>query len=148
MSNVNDIERITQHRVVQFFQDELGYRYLGNWHTRADNKNIERDILARWLKSRDVSTALIARVISTLEKAAALGSGIKLYDANKEVYRLLRYGIKEKEGSGEHTQTVWLIDWDNFAANDFAIAEEVSIKANIKSALTWCYTSMASPLVS
>ena len=132
MSNVNDIERITQHRVVQFFQDELGYRYLGNWHTRADNKNIERDILARWLKSRDVSTALIARVISTLEKAAALGSGIKLYDANKEVYRLLRYGIKEKEGSGEHTQTVWLIDWDNFAANDFAIAEEVSINGEHK----------------
>lgn len=132
MSNVNDIERITQNRVVQFFQDELGYRYLGNWHARADNKNIERDILEQWLKSRDVSAPLIARAISTLEKAAALGSGIKLYDANKEVYRLLRYGIKEKEGSGEHTQTVWLIDWDNFAANDFAIAEEVSIKGEHK----------------
>ncbi|MGE6327133.1 type I restriction endonuclease subunit R [Psychrobacter pacificensis] len=132
MSNVNDIERISQNRVVQFFQDELGYRYLGNWHTRTDNKNIERDILAQWLKSRNVSAPLIARAISTLEKAAALGSGIKLYDANKEVYRLLRYGIKEKEGSGEHTQTVWLIDWDNFAANDFAIAEEVSIKGEHK----------------
>ena len=46
MSNINQRERITQHRVVQFFQDELGYRYLGNWHSRADNKNIERDILS------------------------------------------------------------------------------------------------------
>jgi len=40
MSNVNQKERITQHRIVQFFQNELGYRYLGNWHSRADNKNI------------------------------------------------------------------------------------------------------------
>ena len=132
MSNVNQRERITQHRVVQFFQDELGYRYLGNWHSRADNKNIERDILEQWLKGRNVSTPLIARAISTLEKAASLGSGIKLYDANKEVYRLLRYGVKEKEGSGEHTQTVWLIDWENPEANDFAIAEEVSIKGEHK----------------
>jgi len=67
-----------------------------------------------------------------LEKAASLGIGIKLYDANKEVYRLLRYGVKEKEGSGEHTQTVWLIDWENPKANDFAIAEEVSIKGEYK----------------
>ncbi|WLW65223.1 type I restriction endonuclease subunit R [Psychrobacter sp. van23A] len=132
MSNINQRERITQNRVVQLFQDELGYRYLGNWHSRADNKNIERDILEQWLKGRNVSTPLIARAISTLEKAASLGSGIKLYDANKEVYRLLRYGVKEKEGSGEHTQTVWLIDWENPEANDFAIAEEVSIKGEHK----------------
>lgn len=132
MSNVTDIERLTQNRVVQFFQDILGYRYLGNWQSRADNKNIERDILEQWLKSRDVSAPLITRAISTLEKAASLGSGIKLYDANKEVYRLLRYGVKEKEGSGEHTQTVWLIDWENPEANDFAIAEEVSIKGEHK----------------
>ena len=132
MSNVNQRERITQHRVVQFFQNKLGYRYLGNWQSRADNKSIERDILEQWLKSRGVSAPLIARAISSVEKAAALGSGIKLYDANKEVYSLLRYGVKEKEGSGEHTKSIWLIDWDNPEANDFAIAEEVSIKGEHK----------------
>ena len=132
MSNVNQRERITQHRVVQFFQNKLGYRYLGNWQSRADNKSIERDILEQWLKNRGVSAPLIARAISSVEKAAALGSGIKLYDANKEVYSLLRYGVKEKEGSGEHTKSIWLIDWDNPEANDFAIAEEVSIKGEHK----------------
>ena len=132
MSNVDDIERLTQNRVVRFFTDTLGYRYLGNWQYLADNKNIERDILEQWLKKRNVNAPLIARAISTLEKAASLGSGIKLYDANKEVYRLLRYGVKEKKGSGEHTQTVWLIDWENPEANDFAIAEEVSIKGENK----------------
>lgn len=38
----------------------------------------------------------------------------------------------EKEGSGAHTQKSWLIDWENLEANDFAIAEEVSIKGEYK----------------
>ncbi len=64
--------------------------------------------------------------------AAALGEGKKLYYVNKEVYRLLRYGVKDKEGSGHLNETVWLVDWNNPEANDFAIAEEVSIKGENK----------------
>nr|WP_227875065.1 HsdR family type I site-specific deoxyribonuclease [Oceanisphaera profunda] len=44
----------------------------------------------------------------------------------------LRYGVKDKEGAGELNQTLWLIDWQNPEANDFAIAEEVSIKGEHK----------------
>ncbi|WP_341327933.1 type I restriction endonuclease subunit R [Methylotuvimicrobium sp. KM2] len=132
MSNVGQRERITQNRIVQFFQADLGYRYLGNWQDRANNKNIEVDILVDWLKSRGVSEALINRAIRQLDTAAALGEGKKLYYANKEVYRLLRYGVKDKEGAGHQNETVWLIDWNNPEANDFAIAEEVSIKGENK----------------
>ena len=132
MSNVGQRERITQNRIVQFFQADLGYRYLGNWQDRANNKNIEVDILVDWLKNRGVSEALINRVIRQLDTAAALGEGKKLYYANKEVYRLLRYGVKDKEGAGHQNETVWLIDWNNPEANDFAIAEEVSIKGENK----------------
>lgn len=132
MSNVGQRERITQNRIVQFFQADLGYRYLGNWQDRANNKNIEVDILVDWLKSRGVSEALINRAIRQLDTAAALGEGKKLYYANKEVYRLLRYGVKDKEGTGHQNETVWLIDWKNPEANDFAIAEEVSIKGENK----------------
>ncbi|MBU2569234.1 MAG: type I restriction endonuclease subunit R [Gammaproteobacteria bacterium] len=132
MSNVGQRERITQNRIVQFFQADLGYRYLGNWQDRANNKNIEVDILVDWLRSRGVSEALINRAIRQLDTAAALGEGKKLYYANKEVYRLLRYGVKDKEGAGHQNETVWLIDWSNPEANDFAIAEEVSIKGENK----------------
>ncbi|PKM37453.1 MAG: restriction endonuclease subunit R [Gammaproteobacteria bacterium HGW-Gammaproteobacteria-10] len=132
MSNVGQRERITQNRIVQFFQADLGFRYLGNWQDRANNKNIEVDILVDWLKSRGVSEALINRAIRQLDTAAALGEGKKLYYANKEVYRLLRYGVKDKEGAGHQNETVWLIDWNNPEANDFAIAEEVSIKGENK----------------
>ena len=132
MSIVGQRERITQNRIVQFFQQELDYRYLGNLQDEPNNKNIEVDILTAWLQKRGVSDTLIARVIRQLDTAAALGEGKKLYYANKDVYQLLRYGVKDKEGAGELNQTVWLIDWKHPEENDFAIAEEVSIKGENK----------------
>jgi type I restriction enzyme R subunit len=50
-----------------------------------------------------------------------------LYDANREVYGLLRYGVKVKEAAGESNQTVRLIDWETPENNDFAVAEEVTL---------------------
>ena len=128
MTTVGQRERETQSRVVQFFQEELGYHYFGNWQDRHGNKNVDADLLIHWLRQREISDALITRVVRQLEAAAALGEGKKLYYANKAVYQLLRYGVKDKEGAGELNQTVWLIDWQNPEANNFAIAEEVSIK--------------------
>lgn len=128
MSNVGQRERVTQDCAVKFFRDELGYDYLGDWQDRVGNRNIEPEYLRRWLLSRGVEPVLIEKAIRRLDTAAALGDGKKLYDANKEVYRLLRYGIKEKTGAGEDKQTIWLIDWKNPKNNHFAIAEEVSIK--------------------
>lgn len=132
MSNVGQRERQTQLRVVQFFQNELGYRYLGNWEDRTNNRNIDVETLTAWLSKRGYSDTLVKRALRKLETEAALGEGKKLYYANKEVYRLLRYGVKDKEGAGEQNQTIWLIDWKNPEANDFAIAEEVSIKGENK----------------
>ncbi|SJN53578.1 Type-1 restriction enzyme R protein [Vibrio ruber DSM 16370] len=132
MSVVGQKERVTQNRVVKFFQDQLGYDYLGNWEYRAENNNIETERLTQWLKKQGVSNALIVRALHKLDKAAALGEGKKLFDANKEVYRLLRYGVKEKEGAGEQNQTVWLIDWNHPENNDFAIAQEVTVKGEHK----------------
>jgi len=132
MSNVGQKERASQNRVVEFFQSELDYRYLGDWQDRDDNRNIESAILSAWLHKQGVSDALIKRVLRKLNVAAALGEGKKLYYANKDVYHLLRYGVKDKEGAGELNQTVWLIDWKHPEKNDFAIAEEVSIKGENK----------------
>ena len=62
-----------------------------------------------------------------LRKAMSLGGSRTLYDANREVYELLRYGVKVQPDVGEHNVTVWLIDWANPVNNDFAIAEEVTV---------------------
>ena len=34
-------ERTTQNRVIAWFGDRLGYRFLGNWAERMGNSNIE-----------------------------------------------------------------------------------------------------------
>jgi type I restriction enzyme R subunit len=128
MSNVGQLERATQDRVVNVFQDKLNYDYLGDWHKRKNNRNVEPELLRKWLKKQGVSDNLIGRTLRKLDMAAGLGEGKKLYDANKEVYRMLRYGIKDKEGAGEQNQTVWLVDWQHPENNHFAIAEEVSIE--------------------
>ena len=102
-------EWATQQRVIGLFQNELGYYYLGDWREREGNRNIEMELLSKWLRKQKVSEALIQQVLRTLD-AAALGEGKKLYEANKEVYQLLRYGVKEKEAAGEqnHRSAHWL----------------------------------------
>ncbi len=126
---VGEKERITQNRVVQLFQQQLQYRYLGNWQDREDNSNIEEGILSQYLTQQGYSSTLINKALYELKKTAT-DQTKSLYDINQEVYGLLRYGVKVKENVGENTQTVWLIDWENPQDNDFAIAEEVAIKGD------------------
>lgn len=127
MSTVGQREKVTQKRVVQFFEKTLGYTYLGDWSTR-DNHNIEKELLMAWLKQQGYSDTLINRALHQLEKASSIGEGRTLYGANEVVYQLLRYGIKVKEQAGENHQTLWLIDWRNLNNNQFAIAEEVTVQ--------------------
>ena len=51
MSEVDQIERITQNRVVKLLRDQLQYRYLGNWEKRY-NRNIEEGMLRDFLKRK------------------------------------------------------------------------------------------------
>ncbi|MCT8187287.1 HsdR family type I site-specific deoxyribonuclease [Pseudomonas sp. p99-361] len=124
---VGQIERKTQGRVVALFQHTLGYEYLGDWADRAGNANIEQELLRAWLTKQGVDASLITRALFELTKVAADASK-SLYDRNKAVYELLRYGVRVKPEVGENTQTVWLIDWKNAENNHFALAEEVTVK--------------------
>lgn len=128
MSTVGQIERKTQDRVVDLFRHELGYEYLGNWEYRENNSHIEVSLLEQNLQARGYDANLINKAVEQFKKAASLGGGRNLYEANHEVYNLLRYGVKVKPGVGEQTETVWLVDWHNPEANHFVVAEEVSIK--------------------
>ena len=132
MSNIGKIERITQNRIIDLFQKELGYRYLGNWEERETNSNVEEEILSDWLlNKKQYSQSLVNKAISDFTKAANNQSK-SLYDVNKEVYSMLRYGVNVQAAMGQNKQTVLLIDWKNPQNNDFAIAEEVTIKGIYK----------------
>lgn len=127
MSQVGQRELLTQQRVIAFFQQALGYTYLGRWKDREGNRNVEEALLGDWLRRQGCDDKIIGKVLFDLGKAAALGGGKTPYEANRAVYGLLRYGVKVKPEMGAPNVTVWLIDWTNAGNNDFAVAEEVTV---------------------
>ena len=131
MSTAPRSEHRTQARVVALFTDPahpmcLGYRYLGNWESRARNRNIEPDILRQHLIRRGYTAAHISAALLQLETAADV-TGTTLYQANLRVYTLLRYGAKVQVTVGAPHDTVQFVEWSAPAANDFALAEEVTL---------------------
>jgi len=127
MSTLGQIERATQNRIIALFRDELGYRYLGDWSDRAGNSNIEEKLLADWLATRGYTPQQISIALHKLTTEAS-NPNRSLYGNNQEVYKLLRYGVPVKTEAGKATETVQLIDWQRPEQNDFAIAEEVTLK--------------------
>lgn len=127
MSDVGKKERITQNRLVQLFQKQLGYRYLGYWQDRLGNDNVEPEYFRKWLKRQGHSPKIIEKALYLVDQARALGGSTTLYDANREVYSLLRYGVNVLPEVGEQKIQVKLIDWEHPEENDFGIAEEVTI---------------------
>ncbi len=132
MSKIGEAEKRTQARVAKLFVEQLGYDHLGNLHD-GDNGNIIEAHLEHFLWSyqgyaeREDGEEIIRRAITEVLKVAS-NTGLSLYDRNRAVYDLLRYGVKVKPDVGAQTETVWLLDWKIPEKNRFAIAEEVTVK--------------------
>jgi len=124
----NKPEIVTQKRIINMFKDPdlLGYTYLGDWKDRENNSNIEKELLEEFLKGK-YDSKVIKDAIGKIEKVTT-DQNKSLYEINKEVYSLLRYGVSVKENAENDTPRVWLIDWKNPKNNHFYIAEEVTIK--------------------
>jgi len=126
MAKISESERIEQDKVIQFFQKELNYKYYGNLHLQI-NPNIIVEKLTAYLKEHGCRSNLMTKAIDELVRTAGnLQQG--LYKANQDVYTLLKYGAKVKEKPDEPEKTVYFIDWNHPEKNEFAIAEEVTIK--------------------
>ena len=131
MSDIGKSERITQNRVIVLFCEELGYRYLGDWTDRYENSNIEEDLLTDHLTKSGYDKAQITKTLHELS-IEANNPNRSLYDRNKKIYSLLRYGVNVRTAIGANTETVKLINWAQPEKNDFAIAEEVTLRGNFE----------------
>ena len=129
MSFVGQPERVTQNRIITLFRNELGYNYLGNWEERNDNSNFEEGLLTEWLTKSGYKLEQISTAIYKL-RTEANNHNRGLYGNNQVVYNLLRYGVPVKIEAGKVTETVKVINWDQPLKNDFAIAEEVTLRGN------------------
>jgi type I restriction enzyme R subunit len=127
MNDVGQSERATQNRVIALFRDELGYSYLGDWSDRDGNGNIEEGLLSGWLTKSGYTPAQISVALHKLHTEANHHNRT-LYGNNQAVYTLLRYGVPVKIEAGKVTETVHLVNWREPEKNDFAIAEEVTLK--------------------
>ncbi len=125
-------ERATQDRLAAFItaREEdggLGYRHLGDWAKNESNRCVETELLRANLAARGYTEAEINAAITRLMQAIDV-TGTTLYQANLRTYTMLRYGIEVQTAASEPFKTVHLIDWDRPDRNDFAIAEEVTLK--------------------
>lgn len=125
-------ERTTQNRLAAFLTRDtglggLGFRHIGDWSKRDGNRGIEPDLLRANLSGRGYSPAQISAALLRLQTAADV-TATTLYQAGLRSYQLLRYGVSVQTIVGQPHSTVHLVDWANPAANDFALAEEVTLK--------------------
>lgn len=125
-----DLERKLQNKVLHWLIDEdkdggLGYTYLGNLEDQ-DNTPVKEDLLKKNLKKRGYTKDQISKAVTELVSKA--GNQVdSLYQINKEVYSLLRYGKQGVKDENRNRKTVHYIDWENVENNDFYVAEEVSV---------------------
>ena len=126
-----EIERAVQNRVIALLRTKLGYGYWGNLKDQ-DNGNINVAVLEEFLANKQkLSSAQISGVIAKLKQAAHCTSKTALYNANKEVYRMLRYPVPVPTEPGKPMKQAWLIDWKNPLNNIFSVAEEVRVAVSV-----------------
>ena len=120
-----DAEKKLQNRVLHWLVDDLGYTYLGNLED-IDNTPVKEELLEANLKKRGYTDDEIKTAISELFGMVNNQSDT-LYQINRSVYSLLRYGRQGVKNASGHRRTVHYIDWENIGKNDFFVAEEVSV---------------------
>lgn len=135
-SHIGEPERPVQNRLIELFEKQLEYKYLGNYEYHLNNRNIDTNLLSDYLKNTKQWTENeIHRAINKLEKASTC-TPQNMDEKNRKVYSMLRYGVEIYPDEGKKKRTVHFIDWENPKKNDFAIAEEVTINGSTPESFT------------
>ncbi len=122
-----DSERKLQNKVKHWLIDDLGYIFLGNLEDRH-NTPFKEELLVANLKKRGYKKEQITKAVAELRSRVS-NQADTLYQVNKAVYSLLRYGLQGVKDEAGHRDTVHYIDWTDAGKrnNDFYVAEEVTV---------------------
>lgn len=115
-------ERETQNRIVKFFEKELGYKYLGNLEAEA-NFNVRWGDWKKFLSDSGYSAPFVESLQNEFFKTLNDFSKSP-YHTNKEVYRILKYGLKLAEFPGEAPKTVYLLTGKNLKKITFILPKK------------------------
>lgn len=122
-------ERDTQNRAIDTILSTLPkYRYLGNL-ADVENSNIREEDLTEFLKrNENFDDRQLAEALRLIKTAAACSNYQNLYDKGLASYKLIRNGENISQGYGKPNRPFHYIDWAHPENNDFAIAEEVTVR--------------------
>ena len=136
---ISQKERQYQNEIVRLFRDKLNYEYLGSFQypkNSGTNLNGEKNSpiieseLRRFLSSKEYryTELQIEEAIRQTKEMARLSDSKRgvLADTNNKLYEVLTTHIAIQPDAEHHHENVYLFDFDNPLANNFAIAEEVS----------------------
>lgn len=131
MNNEDLRELATQERVIKILGRVHRYQYAGNLK-QEENSNIREDDLMRYLTTKGGYADSAARqAVAQLKLAAKCMQKETLFKANQDFYALLRYGPKVDTPEQAQKITVLPIKWADPLDNDFAIAEEVTVRRDL-----------------
>ena len=136
---ISQKERQYQNEIVKLFRERLNYEYLGSYQypknsqTRENgekNTPIIESELRRFLSSKEYgyTKIQIEEAIRQTKEMARLSDSRRgiLADTNNKLYEVLTTHIAIQPDAEHHHENVYLFDFNNPLANNFAIAEEVS----------------------
>jgi type I restriction enzyme R subunit len=124
MSQVSELERVTQNRVIDLLIG-IGYTYLGDL-TNFSNQNVREAEFVQYQQSRGISVDLAKRAFEEFESVANQMAK-SLYERNLDAYNLIRYGIDLAPEMGEKKVTIRPVDFADVDRNHFYVAEEVTV---------------------
>lgn len=106
--------------------NQLGYEFIGELRDLA-NTPVREDDLRAYLINRGYPANAVTQAVKALVDLTQ-NRGLSLYDANKQIYSLLRYGYKYRDAVDHKHKTLHYIDWKHPELNRFALAEEVTVR--------------------
>ena len=126
-TSIGKSERITQNRIIELFQRSCIMITSATGKTRSVLSPLRKSCFTAFLlRNKAILIRWPVKAIDKLVNAAGnLHNG--LYEANKQTYHMLRYGVSITEEAGQISDRVWFINWSEPNKNDFGIAEEVTV---------------------